>query len=134
MTKKQPRHDGGTHAERIRRERGAIGKNPPESAELTPDDVLETFRAEVIAVSRAAEIQIRELTIIATDYARGKISAEEAAERRHEHRNIWGDPLMGIDSFERRSQAQLTKEIVEARRAVRAGLPEWDVVIKPRSR
>ena len=132
MTKRPPRKTA-THVERVRRERGVRSDEPPESDLLTPDEMLETLRREVIAISRAAEIQIREFTIIVTDYARGKLSAEEANERYFQTHKRWADPMYGLSSFEDRTDTQLFKEMAEARREAH-GLPRSDEDSKPRSR
>jgi hypothetical protein len=105
-----------THAERIRRERGAGKSEPPESDLLTPDELLDTLRREVIAISRAAEMRTRELTVLATDYARGRISPEEANERFFIYSDKWGDAMYGISSFEGRTDAQILEEMADVRK------------------
>jgi hypothetical protein len=120
VTKKPPQKSG-THAERIRRERGAA-KSAPETDLLTPDEMLDTLRREVIAISRAAEMQIRELTVLATDYARGRISPEEANKRYLRHSERWNDVTYGISSFEGRTDEEILREMDDVRKELRTPL------------
>ncbi len=114
MTKKaQPK--GGTHAERVRRESGAGKSEPPEPDYLTPDELLDTLRREVIAINRAAELRVRELTVLVTDYARGRLSPEEANERFSRYSGRWGDPIHGVSVVEGKTDAQILKEMADAR-------------------
>jgi hypothetical protein len=132
VTKKVP-PTKGTHVERVKRARGAGKSEPPASDLLTPDEMLDVLRSEVIAISRGAHMQIAGLTAIVTDYARGKISAEEANERYHEHTRPWTDPLYGISTFEGRSDRAILEEMERVKREVldsdterRARLEEYE--------
>lgn len=119
MTKKT-RSTGETHAGRIRRERGVGRSDPPEPDLLTPDETLDWLRDEVIAVSKAAEMRIREATVIAMDYAKGKISPEEADTRSFEYSRKWGDAVYGVPSVEGMTDAQILRAMDDVRKELRA--------------
>jgi hypothetical protein len=113
---KKPRPTGETHAARVRRERAAAKAGSPERDLLTPDEMLDILRNEAIAISRAAAMQIGELTAIATDYARGRLSAEEANRRYMQHSDRWPDPMHGIYTFEGKSDEAILDDMVRARK------------------
>ena len=77
--------------------------------------MLDALRDEVLLVSRAADIRIRELTVLVTDYARGRISAEEANERYIQNSRKWFDALPGVYSIEGKTDEQIVKEMEECR-------------------
>lgn len=117
--KKRTPQKSGTHAERVRRESGTAAAEPPEGDLLTPDELLDTLRREVIAINRAAEMRVRELTVLVTDYARGRIPPEEANERFSRYSGRWGDPIYGVSLVEGKTDAQILKEMADARPANR---------------
>ena len=120
MTSKKTRPPTGPHTERVRRERGAHRPKPSEPDYLTPDDMLSALRDEVIAISRASEMRIRELTVIVTDYTKGKIAPEEAHERFMKYSDRWGDAMYGISTFEGRTDEQIRHEMDEVRKELRS--------------
>jgi hypothetical protein len=81
--------------------------------------MLDTLRREVIAINRAAEMQTRELTVLVTDYARGRISAGEADARLMQYSDRWGDVMHGISTFEGRTDEQIRQEMDDVRRELR---------------
>jgi hypothetical protein len=105
---------------------------PPESDLLTPDEMLDTLRREVIAISRAADMQIREITVIVTEYARGKLSPEEANKHLSRYSDRWHDPMYGISSFEGRTDEEILKEM--AHEYKRTYVPLYTRPDAPRSR
>jgi hypothetical protein len=74
------------------------------------------LREDVLAVSKAAELRIREMTIIATEYASGKITPHEANERFYDYAFRWGDAIEGVRSVEGMSDDDILKAMA-ARRA-----------------
>lgn len=112
---KKPEPKAGTHAERARRGASAGKAEPPEHTYLTSDELLDTLRREVIAINRAAEMRIRELTVLVTDYARGKITPEEANERFSRYSSRWSDPIYGVSIAEGKTDEQILKEMADAR-------------------
>ena len=116
MTKKPPQKGGGTHADRIKRQRGAGKSAPPVNEFLTADEVLDWLRHETAAVSKEAELRIREATAIATDYARGRISPAEASERLTRYDDRWSDALEGIYNLETKTDEQILRHVDEVSR------------------
>ena len=112
MTKRPPQRSG-THAERIRNERGADGHEPPEARLLSPSEMLDALRHEVIAISKGAELRIREITAVATDYAKGEITAQQANARFKRYSERWEDTLYAISSVEGRTDKDILREIDE---------------------
>ena len=109
---------GGSHTDRIKRERGGRSAEPAEAEYLTVDEMLDTLRRETIAINRGAEMRTRELTVLVTDYARGRITPEETQKRYFEHSKRWGDPTYGISSFEGRTDSQILQEMDDVNRAL----------------
>ncbi len=112
MTKKS-RQQGGTHVERVRRERGADTAEPP-SPPITMSEMMTLLRHEVINVTKGTELRLREITTIATDFAEGKMSAREAGKRYLRHKDRWHDTLSSIASVEGRTDQSILREIDEA--------------------
>jgi hypothetical protein len=96
---KRPQPKGGSHVERAGRAGGGRSHEPPEPDYLRPEEMLDWLRDEVLAVSKAAELRLRDATIIVTEYAKGNISATEANKRFLDYSGRWGDALYGIVSL-----------------------------------
>jgi hypothetical protein len=62
---------------------------------LTPVEMLESLQDEVLTVTRAAELRLRELTEIVTAYTKGALTPEEANERYYRHSSRWRDAIHG---------------------------------------
>jgi hypothetical protein len=115
--KKKPPPKSETHAGRIRRERGAQRSEPSGEDFLTPTDLLNVLREDVLAVSKAAELRIRELTIIVTEYAKGNIDPQEANERFDQYVDRWRDAIDGgVRSVEGLSDDEILNKIAASRR------------------
>jgi hypothetical protein len=71
---------------------------------------------EVSIISRAADIRIRELTDVVSDFARGKISAQEANARYIRNSRKWFDALPGVDSVNGKTDEQIVEEMERARK------------------
>lgn len=119
MTKK-PRPKGETHVERVGRRPGGARSELPESEQLTADEMLDWLRRETAAVSKEAELRIREATGIATDFARGRISKEEANMRLFRYDERWPDALEGIYNAEKKTDEQILSEVDAASRRRRS--------------
>jgi hypothetical protein len=119
---RKPQQKDTTHAERVRRGRGANKSEPPGRDLLTPNELLDALRDDVIAISRATEMRIRELTILATEYAQGKIGAEEANARYYAYARRWPEPINGVISVEGKTDAEIFREADDARKELRAPL------------
>jgi len=118
VTKKTPSKGGGTHADRIKRERGA-GKSaspPSDSDALTLDEMLGWLRHETAAVSKEAELRIREATAIVADFGRGQISQEEANKRLLRYDERWPDALEGVYNLESKTDEQILRHVDDVAR------------------
>jgi hypothetical protein len=125
---------GGTHAERIKRERGAGRSAPRDPDHLSSDEMLDWLRHEVLAVTKEAELRIRDVTTMVTEYARGTMTAEEANKRFLDYGSRWGDALNGVSSPEGRTDDQILREMDEDRQARMRAHREGGTLDKPPSR
>lgn len=87
----------------------------PENETLTSADLLDWLRREVTDVHKAAELRIGDVTEIATAYALGEMTAEEANKRFHRYGRRWGEALPGIASSEGMTNEQIIKTMDEER-------------------
>ena len=63
---------------------------------LNPAEMLSILQDEVSLISRAADIRIPTVTEIATAYARGELTPQEANRRWGEYEHLWGDAVPGM--------------------------------------
>lgn len=98
---------GGTHADRIKRERGAGSSAPPAPAAstgpddddpfgtdfLTPDEMREWAQREMRDASKALDLRARELLDLVSAYSAGKITPEKADELQSRYHHRWADAL-----------------------------------------
>jgi hypothetical protein len=113
MTRKSP-PKGGVHVERehVRRGRGtARDELLPENELATAKDVLDWLQRETFAVSKEAELRIREATAIAADYSSGRISKREADNRLFRYDERWGEALGGMYNPDRKSDQVIVQEM-----------------------
>jgi hypothetical protein len=108
---RKPPPSGGTHVERVGRGKGAAPTPQPEQDHLTADETLGWLQHETFAVSKEAELRIREATAIAIEYVRGQISPEEAGARRLRYEDRWGAGLGGMYTPDRMTDEQILKEM-----------------------
>ncbi len=95
----------GTHAERIRRERGGTRRKGVKGGAgieedevfgedfLTPDEMRDWAHREIKAAARAFDMRARQLMDLVAHYSAGKISAEKADELQSRYDHRWGDAL-----------------------------------------
>jgi hypothetical protein len=107
VTKKTPPKGGGTHADRIKRERGAGKSASPDPGPssvarekeafgedfLTPVEMREWAQGEIRAAARAFDMRARQLLDLVADYSAGKITPEKADEMQSRYYHRWGDAL-----------------------------------------
>jgi hypothetical protein len=109
-----------THAARVRRRSGKKSNQglPPGSKYDWPanlNELLEWYSDEVFDVSRAAQMRIHAATKIVTDYTRGEISLEEAAQRLDEYDGRWRDVFHGgVDQVRGMTDEEIYKAMDEA--------------------
>ena len=115
MVRKSP-PPGGTHVERAGRAKGpSTQASGREVDHLTPDEMLDWLRREVIAVNKEAQLRVDDATKFVTEYARGSMSADEANDRFLRYGSRWGDALEGIHKVEGRTDQDILAEMDRAR-------------------
>jgi hypothetical protein len=75
--------------------------------------MMDLLRHEVINVSKGAELRIREITTIATDFAKGDITPEEAGVRYLRYKDRWHDTMSSMASVEGRTDEHILREVDE---------------------
>jgi hypothetical protein len=75
-------------------------------------------------LKKAFELRTKEATDLATRYAAGEISPEEATKRFLAFDRRWGEAMYGASAGENVSDDQILANIDEARRTGRLRLPE----------
>jgi hypothetical protein len=91
----------------------------------------EWLASEIADVRRAAELRIKEATGFVTAYAKGEISAAEAAERCYEYECRWGEALPGVWRSQGVPDEVILQKIDEAR--VAQGLLDRHVLQRRKS-
>jgi hypothetical protein len=66
---------------------------------------------EIILLSRANELRVREFANIVHDYAAGTIKWEEAEERLHRYHQRWGEAISGVGTARGKTDEQLIAEV-----------------------
>jgi hypothetical protein len=82
---------------------------------LTPKDIQKWALQEIADSAKAHELRTKDATELATAYALGELTPEQAHERfaRHDHR--WGEALPGTAAFKGSSDEQILQAIDKAR-------------------
>ena len=80
-----------------------------------PKGMQRWLESEIGRIQKASELRIGEATKFVNEYARGEISADEAAERNFQYANRWGDVLPGIASPHGVSDEEILRKLDEAR-------------------
>ena len=75
---------------------------------------------EIADIHKAAELRIKDATRFVNDYARGEITADEAAERNYAYSQRWGDVLPGVMRTGSMTDEEILKALDETR--VKQGL------------
>jgi hypothetical protein len=90
---------------------------PHQSDLLTPKEISEWARQEVANSAKAFELRVREATDLATRYATGEITQEEAQKRLIAFDRRWREALHGTSTNENLSDEQILAKIDETRRS-----------------
>ena len=121
---RKPTPQGESYVERIAREKGAQLAGPPDVDYHDVNEMLGWLKRETFAVTKEAELRIRDATAIATDFASGLISQKEANDRFFLYNERWGGKaLRGVYTPERMTDDQILEgvdriaEIVRLRQA-----------------
>ena len=70
---------------------------------------------EIADVGKALELRIREAACFVMAYARGEISADEAAERGYDYSCRWGEALPGVPRSQNMTDEEILARVDEAR-------------------
>jgi hypothetical protein len=86
-----------------------------ESDYLSPKDIQKWLLQEMRDSAKAHELRVTEATELATAYALGQLTPEQAHERflRHDHR--WGEALPGTHAFKGSTDEQILAAIDKTR-------------------
>ena len=108
---RKPTPEGGTYVERFAREKGAQLFGPPDVDYFDANEMLGSLQHDTFAVSKEAELRIRDATAFVTAYARGEISPNEANDRMSRYNDRWSEALDGIPNPERMTDDQILGEM-----------------------
>jgi len=86
---------------------------------LTPAELTRWAKQEYVNSAKAFELRAKEASDLATQYAAGEISAEQAKERFLAYERRWGDALYGVSSADNMTNEQILAAMDEARRGDR---------------
>lgn len=107
---------------------------PDSQGALSPREVSQWAEQEVTNSAKAFELRKKEATELATQYAAGEISPEEANRRLVAYDRRWGEAIYGVSAAENLSDKQILDQIDQARsdtkRAFTAAITSRDI---PRS-
>jgi hypothetical protein len=92
----------------------ASGSSEPDFP--SPQGMQGWLEREIADVTRAAELRIKDATRFVNAYARGEISADQAAERSYQYQNRWGDALPGVPRSAGLTDQQILERIDETRK------------------
>jgi hypothetical protein len=81
---------------------------------------------EIADIHKASELRIKEATRFVNEYARGEISADEAAKRSFEYANRWGDAIPGVPRTQGLTDDEILARLNETR--VKEGLLDKHVL------
>jgi hypothetical protein len=86
-----------------------------DSAFLTPKEIQQWLMQEILDSAKAHELRVRDATELATAYALGELTPEEAHERFLQYDNRWGESLPGTHAFKGSPDDQLLASVDKAR-------------------
>jgi hypothetical protein len=94
--------------------RGSV--SDAESDYLSPKEMRQWAEQELKDVARAAELRTREIHSLAEDYAAGRISPQQADERKDRYEHRWGEALRGCITTEGMTDEQILAKIDSTRK------------------
>lgn len=83
---------------------------------LTPNEMRRWAEQELKDVAKAVELRSREIHSLVEDYAAGRISPEQADERKDRYAHRWGEALCGCSAAESMTDEQILAKIDSTRR------------------
>jgi hypothetical protein len=81
--------------------------------DFTPDEMLLWLRDETNLVTKGAELRLRDATDFVTQYATGRMTAEEAHRRFGSYTTRWGDAIPGVADSRGKTDNEILKEVDE---------------------
>lgn len=91
---------------------------------LSPKDMQKWLLQEVADSAKAHELRVKSATELATAYALGELTTEQAHERFLEHDRRWGEALPGTHVFKGSADEQIVASIDKARSEEAAGFEQ----------
>ena len=86
-----------------------------ESDYPTPQGMQGWLEREIADIMKATELRIKDATKFVNAYARGEITADEAAKRNYQYSERWGEALPGILRSKGLSDEEILKRIDQVR-------------------
>jgi hypothetical protein len=86
---------------------------------FTPEEISKWAKQEIALSAKAFELRARDAKALATEYAAGDITAEQAGDRLSAYQHRWGDAMQGVYTTKGLSDEQLLATIDEAREKTR---------------
>lgn len=83
---------------------------------LSPEEMQGWLRQEIADSAKAMELRVRQAAELATSYASGKITPQEAAKRHAEYDQRWGEALPGTNASKNRTDEEILAAIDDARK------------------
>lgn len=77
----------------------------------SPDIMRAVLENEIVALSKATDLRLRELTGIVTAYVAGEITPEEMNKRYQRYTHRWGEALPGVLSARDMTDEQIIAQI-----------------------
>jgi hypothetical protein len=96
-------------------ERSMVETDPPKPDYPSPKEMQGWLDREIADITKAMDLRLKDATRFVTAYARGEISADEAAARAYEYSERWGDALPGVARSQGMSDEEILKRIDETR-------------------
>ena len=91
-----------------------------ESETNEPDDLLSVrdmrnfLDYEITAVTKAAELRLRELGALVTSYAAGELTPQQAGEQLDRYQSRWGEALPGVWKVEGATDEEILAKVNQA--------------------
>lgn len=93
-----------------------MANGTPDDDYLSPKDMRSWVEQEIREVAKAAELRHKELNDLATAYEQGKLTPEQADERRDHYQHRWGEALRGTAGNPNLTDEEILARIDETRK------------------
>jgi hypothetical protein len=95
-------------------------ENLPSQEILSPKEIRQWAQQEITNSAKAFELRVKEATSLATQYAAGELSADEATQKLTAYGRRWGEAMHGVYTTDGLSNEQLLAMIDQAREKTRS--------------